>query len=779
MKSLLFSLFFLFVTLVGNAQIIEIPDASFKSELVGDLCVDTDGDGTLDSSVDTNNDGEIQITEAESVTSMWLFNNNATTLEGLQFFTNLERLTLYFLLDLESLDVTPLTNLVHLEIEDCLNFESLNASGLTNLETVICQGGGLNAIDLNGCINLKTLNISNSYGITTLDLSDFTNLEYLDVNQSQLTNLNLNGLINLEHLDVSMNFQLPLDLDGLTNLEYLDCSSTQSFSLDVSGLANLTTLICPNNALSNLDLSQNFNLTTLDVSDNWELESLTIKNGVAENINIEGIFNLEFICADDDEIATVQSLVDNLSYINCVVNSYCSFNPGGITYAIEGENVLDIDANGCDINDPQFPNMMFNITSVANSGSFIADASGNYSFEILEGMHTIEPQFENSDYFSVSPSSVSVNFPTDASPFYKDFCITPIGVYKDIELSIFPLTSARPGFEASYRIIYKNIGNSMIDFGQIILTNDFDLMTEVEFLPSWDSFTFVDQAWHFNYSDLSPFESRTIDFTMEINTPTDAIPVNGGDILTFEVNHFIEYDDISANKVVTLNQTVVNSLDPNDIKCLEGETILPEDVGKYVHYLIRFENLGTANAVNVVVKNTIDATKFDISTLVPISGSHDYFTRINATNDVEFIFENIQLPFDDANNDGYVLYKIKTLESLVLGDVFSNQAEIYFDFNAPIITNNYSTEVAEDNLGTSDFNLSTIKVYPNPVSDVLTIETSFTLSKISVYDIEGRKVLEVLQVNTNQIDLSALRTGIYFVKVFSESNTETLKVIKH
>lgn len=779
MKSFLLSVVFLFVTLIVDAQIVNIPDATFKSELVNNLCVDSDGDGILDSNVDTNNDGEIQITEAENVTSLFLYLNFATTLEGLDYFVNLERLRL-FNLGVESLDVTPLDNLEHLEIEDCIDFESLNASGLINLETVIFQNSFLNALDINGCINLKALTIANSQGLTSLDLSDFNNLEYLDVNQNQLTNLNLNGLINLEYLDVSRGFQLPLDLDGLINIEYLDCSNIASLSLlDVSDLASLTTLICANSSLSSLDLSQNFNLTTLDASDNWGLESLTIKNGATENINIEEIYNLQFICVDDDEVATIQSLVDNLGYYNCVVNSYCTFNSGGNTFTIEGESVLDVDANGCDISDNLFPNMMFNISSDGNSGSIVADASGNYSFEVLDGIHTVETQFENSSYFNVSPSSISVDFPSEASPFNQDFCITPIGVYKDIGLSIIPLNSARPGFEASYRIIYKNTGNSIIDFGQIILTNDFDLMTEIEFIPSWDSFTTVDQAWYFNYTDLYPFESRTIDFTMEINTPTDPMPVNGGDILTFNVNHFIEYDDIDESTIVTLKQTVVNSYDPNDIRCLEGETVSPEDVGKYVHYLIRFENLGTANAINIVVNNAIDVTKFDINTLVPLNGSHDFFTRINPDNDVEFIFENINLPFDDANNDGYILYKIKTLESLVLGDEFANQAEIYFDFNAPIITNNFTTEVAEDNLGTTEFSLSEIKVYPNPVTNILTIEANFTIDTISVYDIEGRKVLEMLEDNTNQLNMNALETGVYFVKVFSDSKTETLRVIKH
>lgn len=53
-------------------------------------------------------------------------------------------------------------------------------------------------------------------------------------------------------------------------------------------------------------------------------------------------------------------------------------------------------------------------------------------------------------------------------------------------------------------------------------------------------------------------------------------------------------------------------------------------------------------------------------------------------NNVEFVFENINLPFDNAANDGYVSFKVKTRPTLVGGDLFSNTANIYFDYNYPI-----------------------------------------------------------------------------------------------
>ncbi|WAC03501.1 T9SS type A sorting domain-containing protein [Lacinutrix neustonica] len=200
-----------------------------------------------------------------------------------------------------------------------------------------------------------------------------------------------------------------------------------------------------------------------------------------------------------------------------------------------------------------------------------------------------------------------------------------------------------------------------------------------------------------------------------------------------------------------------------------------------MHYMIRFENTGTASAINVVVKDIIDIIEFDISTLIPLKGSHNFVTRISNNNTVEFIFENINLPEDDANNDGYVTFKIKTQPTLVLGDTFSNTAEIYFDFNAPIITNTAVTTVA-NSLSVSNYELdSSIKLYPNPVDEELHIESKNILETISVYDINGR-VLYNINVVENQfnetLNIDKLTKGVYFVRVTSAQGEFVEKIIK-
>ena len=203
-------------------------------------------------------------------------------------------------------------------------------------------------------------------------------------------------------------------------------------------------------------------------------------------------------------------------------------------------------------------------------------------------------------------------------------------------------------------------------------------------------------------------------------------------------------------------------------------------VGKEVHYLIRFENTGTANAENIVVRDMIDTNKFDITSLIPIDGSHPFVSKISNTNKVEFIFENINLPFDDANNDGYVAFKIKTKSALVLGDSFSNTASIYFDYNFPIITDPAVTTVAL--LANSDFVFENyFSIYPNPANNVLNIETKKTIevSSINIYNTLGQVVLVIPNVQqTKSVDVSSLKTGNYFMKVNSDNGSSSVKFLK-
>ena len=587
-----------------------------------------------------------------------------------------------------------------------------------------------------------------------------------------MSSLVINNLNNLTNLYCDYNFITNLNIQGLINLQTLNCSNNQLTAIDFNDSTNIVSLYCENNLLTTLDVQSLSNLTRLECNYN-QLTSLFIKNGRSHTTNFQFNPNLSYICCDDVEFNIIQTRVNSYSY-NCHINSYCSFTPGGTFYEISGNTKLDSNNNGCDVSDINYSNLNFLIANGTNTG-LIANQTGNYYIPVSAGNHTITPNLENPSYFNISPTNFTVNFPTQASPFTQDFCVTANGVKSDEKVVLVSITPARPGFVATYKLIYRNKGNQ-IENGTVSLTFDDTRLDYVSSNPVYDSSATNSFTW--NYTNLQPFETREIDLILNVNSPMETPAVNNGDVLNYTTTiTSANTDETPADNTFTLDQTVVGSYDPNDKTCLEGQTIAPSEVGKYVHYVIRFENTGTYPAENIVVKDMIDLNKFDITTLVPLKSSHDFYTRING-NKVEFIFENINLDFNDATNDGYVVFKIKTKPSLVLGDTFTNNANIYFDYNFPITTNTYITTVAA--LSAQDYDFGTyFTLYPNPAKDVLNIQTKQDLevNSIEIYNQLGQIVMAVTNA-VNSVDVANLASGTYFVKVNTEKGSANTKFVK-
>ena len=781
MKKIYFLVLVQFILSTTQAQIVTIPNANFKAKLLQASPTNqiastqtpnnTNGEVTTYVKIDTNNDGEIQVSEALAIKWLSLSSSSIANLTGIESFTNLQFLKCDFN-QLTSLNVSGLTNLRYLDFNNN-QLPSINVIGLSNLQSLSFNSNQLANLDVSGLINLESLSC-NSNQLTSLDVSDLINLQYLQCSGNQLPSINVSDLTDLKSLKCGSNLLSSLNVSGLNNLQILWCDNNQLPSLNLGGLSSLQWLNCGYNQLTSIDISGLSNLQTLGCFNN-QLVTLFVKNGRNEYINFGNNPTLEYICADDGQLDSIQNQINQYGYNNCQVNSYCSFTPGGTFYTIQGNNRYDSNSNGCDVNDFNVPNQRFTSTNGTLSGSFISNTSGNYSIPVIAGNHTITPVFENPSYFSVSPATVSVSFPTTASPFTQNFCIAPNGVHLDLEVTILPIVRARPGFDATYKIIYRNKG-TQAQSGSLNFAFDDTRLDFVSATPLVSSQATNSLNW--NYANLNPFETREITLTLNVNSPMETPAVNGGDVLNYSATIVGATDETPADNVFSLNQTVVNSFDPNDKTCLEGITITPSMVGNYVHYVIRFENTGTFAAQNIVVKDMIDTTNFDIASLIPQSSSHPFVTRITNTNQVEFIFQNINLPFNDATNDGYVAFKIKTKPTLVLGNTFTNTASIYFDYNFPIVTNTTTTTVAT--LGNQDFEFGSVfTLSPVPAKDTLTITTKQTVvvSSVNIYNTLG----QLVQVHTNPnetIDVSGLQSGSYFVRITSDKGSATGKFLK-
>jgi uncharacterized repeat protein (TIGR01451 family) len=624
-------------------------------------------------------------------------------------------------------------------LADVNNTIAFASNGTTSIKIDINNNG---EIETNEALLVYSLDVSNSSIASLEGLQNFINLKQLFCNNNQINTLNLSSNINLIHINCNNNLLTSLDTSNITNLSF--------------GIS------CNNNLLSSL------NLKGIGSSFIYTFNGLTYSNNP----------NLDYICIRENIPELTSYIIDSnifLGLSNVVINSYCSFNPGGTFYTIQGNTKYDANANDCDTNDANFANLKINLTDGTNSGSVIANTSGNYNLPVSAGTHTLTPVLENPTYFVVSPSTAMVTFPASTSPFSQNFCVSPNGIHNDLEIVLIPITIAKAGFDASYKIKFKNKG-TQTQSGVINLNFPDAVLDLVSSIPVTSTTT--TNVLTYNFSNLQPFESREINIVFNLNAPTETPALNEGSILNYVATITGLTDETPLDNVAELNQTVYNSFDPNDKICLEGTNLNPSKIGDYLHYKIRFENTGNANATNVVVKDIIDVSKFDMATLLMVATSHDCYTKISEGNKVEFIFENINLPFTANANDGYVVFKIKSKSNLVAGDQVSNLAQIYFDYNFPITTNTATSNF--QTLGLNEFSSSkNFIISPNPTNSVLNI-TNFNnsiISSITIYNLLGQQMQTI--INPNEIiDVSNLQSGNYIVSIKTEKATENFKFIK-
>lgn len=638
-------------------------------------------------------------------------------------------------------------------------------------------------ISLTEAQNIYFLNIG-SAGITDLEgIQHFVNLKSLLCSGNLFTNIN--AVAQLTHLQTLLcegGNVTELNVSGMTTLQTLYCGNNPFTTLDLFELPNLITLNCSNSDLQSLDASHLTSLYALYIYSNPQLTYVNIKNGSIESpeaVNFDGSNNIQYMCTDDSQVVAMKNRLALFGNTSCVVNSYCSFTPGGVFYTIQGENRIDIDGNGCNTSDLFYPNLKMNLSNSSQAGTYISNAAGNYMIPVTAGTHTVTPVLENPSYFTVSPTSMVVWFPAQPSPKNQNFCITPNGIHPDVDITIIPLLPARPGFDVKYKVICRNKGNVSVS-GNIQVSFNDGVLDFVSATPAVSMQTSGNLSWDF--TNLQPFQTKEVVYLFNVNSPLEVPAVDINDVLDYIATAAItgQQDNLSNDNTFQFSHVVVGSLDPNDKTCLQGTKIPPSMTGKYVNYVIRFENKGNYLAENVVVKDIIDTTKFDITTLTTLSSSHPFTTHIE-NDKVEFIFEGINLPYQNDYNDGYVAFKIRTLPTLAIGNSFSNTASIYFDYNSPVITNTATTTIAL--LGVKDFEFSDyFSIYPNPANDVLNIESknNIEITSINIYNTLGQLIVDVVHAkDVSKVDVSNLQAGNYFIRINSDKGTTNAKFVKN
>ena len=115
-----------------------------------------------------------------------------------------------------------------------------------------------------------------------------------------------------------------------------------------------------------------------------------------------------------------------------------------------------------------------------------------------------------------------------------------------------------------------------------------------------------------------------------------------------------------------------------------------------------------------------------------------------------------------------------------IGTLIENDADIYFDFNPPIITNETVhqifegfVEVENPTVSSSDlYGDNQVSIFPNPAKNYIILEMDDFKSKIyEVFDLQGRKVLTgMLTSNQTNISISQLSKGTYTIVIQGQAS---------
>ncbi len=204
--------------------------------------------GYVSEQYDKNRDGILDDGEISEAMTMFVFDGNVASLEGIGLFTALQ--IIYCTgTQIESLDLSKNVALTTVECYDNHKLVALDVSGCKFLNVLNCSGGLLTSLDVSELTSLTSLNCDDNQ-LISLDVSNNLELKSLRCNNNQLAQLDVTHNKNLTELFCTGNLLTELELSQNTELKSLFCWENQLTSLDVSKNSKLTNIYCYSNHIS-------------------------------------------------------------------------------------------------------------------------------------------------------------------------------------------------------------------------------------------------------------------------------------------------------------------------------------------------------------------------------------------------------------------------------------------------------------------------------------------------------------------------------------------------
>lgn len=714
---------------------VNIPDVNFKDYLVSNSQINTDGDG------------EISFSEAIAYAdTIDLYHKNISDLTGLEAFVNITG----FLSSNNPVSNVDLSSNVKLTL---LRFTSsqltaLDLSANINLRELYLYSGQLTNLDLSHNVFLTELDASSNQ-FANIDISKNKNLQFLYLSDNNLTELDLSNNPLLVDLELEDNQLTNLNLDKNLNLKYFSVYNNKLTTIDLSKNLALEGCNFDTNQLSVLDVSANKMLREVYCNNN-ALLTLNLKNGKNDKlqyVNAENNPNLFCIQVDDLDLANSKT-----NWTKDAVASY-SENCGFPVY------IPDVNLKAHLVADSQINTDSDSEISYAEAGAFTgAIEVSNKNIANLKGLEA----FENIIKLDVQNNA-----------------LTTLDISKNIKLET--LIADQNNLTD---VNLKNGSNNILMIMNVLNNPELSCI-QVDDLDMANSYT-ESGAWK---------KDVTASYSENCNPPVYIPDAN------FKA-YLISHSDINTDGD--------NEISYSEARSYGGEIRLSDNIPSRINSRVS-DLTGIEAFVNII---GLDAQSQDLTT-INISQNkvlknlilpNNQLTSIDVSNNTELqalILDDNKLTSIDVSNNtelfGISVINNELLTSLnVKNDNNAGLIHMYATGNPlltciqvdnPILSNSYSnwqkdvTANYNENCGpvmaTADARTKAIRIYPNPVKDVLNFAGQDKINKVVVISIDGKKITEKTMNGERTMDVQRLSQGTYFIQIFTDQGVETSKFIKN
>ncbi|MBK7241630.1 MAG: T9SS type A sorting domain-containing protein [Flavobacteriales bacterium] len=440
-------------------------------------------------------------------------------------------------------------------------------------------------------------------------------------------------------------------------------------------------------------------------------------------------------------------------------------DPGPDCGSVQGRIYLDHDQDCTqDANDEAIP---YHVLEVLPGPVYaLTSGDGTYAIGLASGNYTLSqtPQDIVPICPAVDPVPLNITNGALVTQDFADSSAIPLDV-----ITYAAMATPRPGFLVNNQFTASNSSGQLTGAVEVSLTID-PVLSFVSAVPVPTSVVGNTVLWS-NMPALGAFGVQHINLVLQV--PPDPVLIGTVVYNTWSVAQpFVETS--SANNTFTTIRTITGSFDPNEKSVLtssrQSGTQYFIDQDDWLDYTIQFQNTGTDTAFTVVVTDTLTA-ELDMASFQQGTASHLFSVMFKPGRLVEWRFDTILLPdsvTNEAESHGLVSFRIRPAQPVLPGTIMSNTANIYFDFNPPVITEP-SVLVAEFSTAVNTaFIMDELNVFPNPTNGSVTVKYGKgSIRSFALLATDGRTVLtERLGGSAMaEIDLATIATGTYVVVI--------------